>query len=146
MGTAMRCNGTSLLLGFALLVPTTLAGCASGPSVGPCVPVEGKVTLGGKALVGGRVTLVPFEGDTSGPHPEGVIDAQGHYTLNTAGQEGAPLGKYRALVAVSGEDRPQSAVFNPLYGNWRKSPLVVHVTENARPGAYDLPLTPLVRP
>ena len=74
---------------------------------------------------------------------EGAIDAQGLYSLKTAGREGAPLGKYRATLTISGSDKAQNSEFNPIYSHWDKSPLIVPVTDNASAGAYDLKLEPL---
>ena len=65
-----------------------LPGCNSARSVGPCVPVEGKVTLGDKPLAGGMVSFLPLEAEDGVPRSEGVVDAQGRYALKTAGREG----------------------------------------------------------
>jgi hypothetical protein len=124
-----------------VLVSLLLTGCGSGTkSVGPTVPVHGKVMLGAKPLVGGMVTYIPLEG--GGPRPEGEISQQGEYSLKTAGKEGAPAGKYRATLTTSGADKAQDNAFNANYSNWEKSPLLVQVQENAPAGAYDLKLTP----
>jgi hypothetical protein len=141
----MRFSGTLGLVPFILCGMLALAGCGNGRSVGPCVPVQGKVTLGGKPLVGGRVTFVPLEGNASGPRPEGDIDAKGRYSLTTGGKEGAPVGKYRATLTTSGMDKTQDAQFDARYSNWETSPLVIPVTENAPAGAYDLKLKPRER-
>ena len=139
----MKPGSFGVFLGFAVCGLLALTGCSSRRSVGPCVPVQGKVTLGGKPLVGGTVSFIPLEGEADAPRPEGSIDAQGHYTLKTEGKEGAPAGKYRAILTTSGEDKKQDAQFNPQYSHWEKSPLVIQVAENAPPGAYDLKLAPL---
>jgi hypothetical protein len=107
--------------------------------------VQGNVTLGGQPLVGGLVTFIPMNTEGERPRPEGVIDAQGHYSLKTAGKEGAPAGEYRAIVTTSGQDKNQDSRFDPLYSHWQKSPLVLRVAENAPPGTYDLKLTPLTK-
>jgi hypothetical protein len=121
-----------------------LSGCGSGPSAGgTCLPVKGKVTLGGKLLVGGDITFVPLDGAPGRARPEGTVDKSGNYSVKTAGTEGAPAGKYRAVLTVSGEDREQLGQFDPLYSHWEKSPLVVEVKENVPAGAYDLKMTPL---
>jgi hypothetical protein len=104
--------------------------------------VKGRVTLGGKPLVGGMVTFVPQGGPADQARPEGTIDAQGNYSVKTAGTDGAPVGKYRAAVTTSGEDKKQSAQFDPRYSNWEKSPLLVEVKEDPQAGAYDLKLVP----
>jgi hypothetical protein len=140
----MKFLGSAVPLGFCVCGLLALTGCGGNTrATGPLVPVKGKVTLGGKPLVGGAVTFVPAEGAGSGPMPTGDIDSQGLYSLRTGAQEGAPVGKYRAIVTTGGEDKTQEAQFNSVYSSAQKSPLVVEVTENARPGAYDLPLVPL---
>ena len=118
-----------------------LTGCHRN-SAGPCVPVKGKVTLGGKALVGGTVTLIPVEGEGNRPRPGGDIDEQGNYSVKTAGTEGAPVGKYRAIVTTSGLDKKQDSQFNIIYSHWEKSPLHIEVKETPAAGAYDLKLMP----
>jgi hypothetical protein len=123
-----------------------LSGCGNSPSAGgPYLPVKGKVTLGGKPLVGGDVTFVPLDGAPGRARPEGTVDKSGNYSVQTAGAEGAPAGKYRAVLTVSGEDRTQLGQFDPRYSQWEKSPLIVEVKENAPAAAYDLKLDPLKR-
>jgi hypothetical protein len=139
----MRVRGFAGLLGLSACGLLALGGCGEGRSVGPCVPVQGRVTLGGKPLVGGTVSFIPLEGGPDRPRAEGGIDAQGHYSLKTAGKEGAPAGKYRAVVTTSGEDKNQDRQFDPLYSHWAQSPLLVTVAEGAAPGAYDLRMAPL---
>jgi hypothetical protein len=132
-----RCAGGLLLCSLM-----ALAGCSKDNAL-PCIPVQGKVMLGGRPLVGGWVTYVPLAEAAKGPRPEGPIDAQGFYALKTGGREGAPVGKYRATLTISGMDKGQNAEFNPLYSHWDKSPLIVPVAEDAPAGAYDLKLEPL---
>jgi hypothetical protein len=96
--------------------------------------------MGGKPLVGGMVTFIPQGGPGDQARPEGTIDAQGNYSVQTAGADGAPVGKYRAAITPSGEDKKQSAQFDPRYSHWEKSPLLVEVKENPLAGAYDLKL------
>jgi hypothetical protein len=110
--------------------------------VGHCAPVKGTVILGTKPLNGGSITLIAVEGDGQRPRPEGTIDAEGHYTLKTAGSEGAPPGKYRVAITTSGADKAQDSQFNPQYSHWDKSPLTIQVSDNPPPGAYDLKLVP----
>jgi hypothetical protein len=138
----MKFRVTDIALVSCAVGLVALAGCSNGASIGPCVAVEGKVTLGAKPLVGGTVMFVPLERESKGPRPEGEIDAQGLYALKTGGKEGAPPGRYRALVTISGLDKAQNAAFDPLYSHWDKSPLVVPVTEGAAAGTYDLKLKP----
>jgi hypothetical protein len=139
----MRLWSFAGFLGAAACGLVALGGCGKGRSVGPCVPVQGKVTLGGQPLAGGVVELIPLEGGPNLPRPEGRIDAQGGYSLTTAGKGGAPVGRYRVVVTTSGEDKKQESQFNSVYSHPENSPLILPVTEAAAPGAYDLRLTPL---
>jgi hypothetical protein len=133
---AVRTLRNVLLCGLA-----ALAGCSSNSrSVGPCFPVAGKVTLGGVPLIGGTVSFVPLDAEPGTPWPTGTIDSQGAYSLQTSGQEGAPAGKYRAIITTSGEDKNQDERFDSVYSHAENSPLIREVTENAAPGYYDLPL------
>jgi hypothetical protein len=121
-----------------------LAGCGGKSKlqqlgVGPMVPVQGKVTLGGKPLKGGNVFFYP-QGEVKGFAPMGLIDAQGHYTLATSGEAGAPVGKYRATVEPASEDKSQDMQMDVRYASAEHSPLLVEVRENAPAGAYDLKL------
>lgn len=140
----MTPGGGKVLAIVCLLSMLTGCGGSARRAVGPCVLVQGKVTLAGKPLVGGTVTFVPTEeGDR--PRPEGVIDAQGNYAVKTEGRDGAPVGRYRVAVTTGGEDKTQEAKFDSRYSSWDKTPLTVEVTESARPGAYDLKLEPIKR-
>jgi hypothetical protein len=131
-----------VLLVCGAIVP---GGCGKRLSVGPCLPVQGNVTLGGQPLVGGQVMFIPLNVEGERPRPEGVIDAQGHYSLKTVGKEGAPAGEYRAIITTSGQDKNQDSRFDPTYSHWEKSPLEVRVAENSPPGTYDLKLRPLTK-
>ena len=121
-----------------------LAGCGGKSAlqslgVGPMVSVQGKVTLGGKPLMGGNVFFYP-EGEVKGFVPQGLIDAQGHYSLATSGEAGAPVGKYRATVEPASDDKAQDMLVDVRYTSWVNSPLLIEVRENAPAGAYDLKL------
>jgi hypothetical protein len=137
----MRCR---LALFFFAWGAAALASCA-GRWGGSYVPVRGKVTLGDRPLVGGTVTFVLLDGDAKAPRPEGDIDSQGLYSLKTAGKEGAPPGKYRAILTTSGEDKRQDTLFDPRYSHEERSPLEIEVREDAPAGQYDLKLQPLRR-
>jgi hypothetical protein len=109
------------------------------------VPVEGKVTLGGKRLVGGTISFIPLEGEPNAPRPEGIIDDRGNYSLKTAGKDGAPAGEYRVIVTTSGADKTQDEVFDSRYSHTENSPLKREVTESAPAGTYDIELVPVRR-
>jgi hypothetical protein len=137
----MKVSGFGVLLSFSACAAAALAGCGDR-RVGACLPVQGKVTLGGRPLVGGTVSFIPLDGDVSRPRSEGNVDAQGNYSLKTAGKQGAPAGKYRVILTTSGEDKNQDTLFNPVYSHTEKSPLEKQVAQDAAPGAYDLDLVP----
>jgi hypothetical protein len=124
--------------GFSLLL-LILAGC--GPSLGPMVPVTGKVLFNGTPLPDGEVKFVPIERDVKDFVASGPIEADGTYTLSTNGKPGAPLGKYRVVV-TPGDNRKAWLHVGTVYSNDKKSPLEVEVVENKPAGGYDLNLLP----
>jgi hypothetical protein len=78
----------------------------------------------------------------------GKIDANGQYTIRTAGKEGAPVGKYKVTVlylpkdpAVIGKKGLPTVPFNKKFADPRMTTLKIEVTETPSPGAYDLKLT-----
>lgn len=127
---------------LAALVP--LAGCDNRTGlqklgVGNLVPVQGKVTLAGKPLRGGTVFFYP-QGEVTGFVAQGNLDADGNYSLATSGEDGAPLGKYRATVEPASDDRAQDLLVDSRYSSHTHSPLIVEVKAGAPAGAYDLKL------
>lgn len=135
--------GTLTVIG---LVGTVLvaAGCDSRSNlqklnVGPMAPVQGKVTLAGKPLLGGNVFFYP-DGEEQKFVPSGLIDEKGNYTVNTSGEAGVPVGKYRVTVEPSSEDKNQDMMMDVKYSSSTNTPLTVTVTENPKPGQYDLKL------
>jgi hypothetical protein len=128
--------------GGALVAVLGCGGDSKLDALGPLVPVQGKVTLGGQPLVGGRLELYPALGDPNVARFQGTIDAQGNYFIETNGKEGAPAGKYRAAVWTGGDDKNQESQFDSIYSHWEKTPLVIVVTENALAGQYDLKIKP----
>jgi hypothetical protein len=133
----MNLHRTLAYLGFCVIAAT---GCDNRPAVGTCVPVQGKVTLGANPLNGGMVSFIPLDGPPNAVRPEGDIDEQGNYSLKTAGKDGAPPGKYRAIVTTSGNDKRQDNSFDSTYSHTDNSPLEYDVIENAPAGAYDIKL------
>lgn len=105
---------------------------------GPRIPVQGKVTLAGKPLLGGNVTFYSLDHDVNQLQPYGIIDEQGNYSLSSYQEQGAPAGKYRVTVDPGSDDKKMDTAVDAVYSNWEKSPLIVTVLENAPPGAYDL--------
>ena len=135
----MKVCWRAVILVFALGCQALLPGCGGR---GPLVPVRGQVTLAEKPLVGGILTFIPLEKQSGELRPDAEMDAEGNYSLKTGGREGAPVGKYRATLTISGKDQTQSAQFDPVYSQWEKSLLLVEIVDNAPPGAYDLKLLP----
>jgi len=89
--TAMRWLAWSLVL---------LGGCSSAPPGPPLVPVEGIVTLDGKALAGANVMLVP-RGETRGDKAfYAKTDAAGKFLAASADgrQKGAAVGNYQVVI------------------------------------------------
>lgn len=140
MGMQIGKIAAMALIGTALAT----AGCDKRSNlqklgVGPMVPVQGKVTLAGKPLLGGNVFFYP-EGETQAYVPSGLIDTKGNYTVNTSGEAGVPVGKYRVTVDPSSEDKNQDMTMDLKYASSTNSPLTLNVTENPTPGQYDLKL------
>jgi hypothetical protein len=133
---------------FALGGLVLLSGCGDGSS--KLVPVSGKVTINGKPLTSGWVSLRPdkSKGNTFGGEPMGEVNAQGEYTIQTNGQPGAPLGAYKVVVSSTGattEDNTKvkaQSLVNPTYLHPDITPLKIEVVETATAGAYDLKLSP----
>jgi hypothetical protein len=131
-------KGIGLLVCFGWL--PILAGCG-GPSLGPMVPVQGKVTFNGTPLPDGDVQFVPLDENAKAPIASGNIEADGSYTLSTNGKPGAHVGKYRAVVNP-GENKKAWLHVGAIYSNDKKSPLEIEVVENKPAGGYDLKLLP----
>jgi len=104
------------------------------------IPVQGKVTLGGKPLGGGIVYLYPPEGEERAYVPLGFIDPQGNYSVTTSGEKekGAPAGKYKVTVEPGSGDKSMDLAVDPKYQSQKRTPFVFEVRENAPAGAYDL--------
>jgi len=140
-------SGFGLLACVGGLFP--LAGCSGNKplpaELGPLVPVQGKVTVAGKPLRGGNVNFFPLEHDVAKCQPQGLIDAEGRYTVSSYGQKGAPAGKYRVTVDPASDDKDLDVLVDARYMNWEKSPVIVTVQENAPSGAYDLKLNVTAR-
>jgi hypothetical protein len=135
------------LIGLAVLTSVCLLpGC--GESLPPLYPVSGKITLDSKPFTQGEVSF----------HPDGIklpngiliggkIDANGQYTIRTAGKEGAPAGDYKVTILYLPKDPPAtgkktlpSVPFNSKFADPKKTPLKIKVSETPSPGAYDLKL------
>lgn len=71
-----------------------VVGCSSAERLWPAA---GRVTFtDGRPVAGGVIECRPATG--SGPAARGAIDAEGGFTLATAGRDGVRAGRYRAVV------------------------------------------------
>src|ERR1700743_2900379 len=75
-----------MFLATALLACAVSHGCGHGLAT-----VQGKVTLDGKVLEGGNVTLYPVG---PGPLSYSGIESDGSYRIRTASRQGVLPGKY----------------------------------------------------
>lgn len=91
-----------------LLLLMLCLGC--GTSEYTFAPVAGRVTLDGEPVPNARITFEPLaevEGEKPGPWSVAAADAQGHFTMNTAGgPSGAVVGRHlvRISTRVEAED------------------------------------------
>lgn len=134
----------ALLVAMLLLVAT---GC--GPSTALHFPVAGKVTVGDKPLVAGRVVFAPdkSKGNTSTLEASGDVAADGSYQVATAEGAGAPAGWYKIAVFArkpSPPDKMEPVVWlaDMKYADASQSGLAAEVKPDAPSGAYDLQLEP----
>jgi hypothetical protein len=123
----------------------SVSGCGKGD--GKLMPVQGQVKFGDAPLTTGVVIFRPdaSKGNTSQHEPRGQIDAEGHYTLKTAQQEGAAPGWYKVGIIAAQQSTdannpyalPKSLI-PTIYNDPEKSRLALEVVEKPSPGAYDL--------
>src|SRR5271154_4893534 len=120
--------GYAAAAGLCVMVLAGWGSDASSP--GPLVPVEGKVMMNGRPITDGYIIYFPDHEDKSRPSPQGKIEEDGSYRLTTRGENGAPIGKYRAYIRTGANRELQQAI-DSKYLNERQSPLEIEVTENA---------------
>jgi hypothetical protein len=140
-----------VLLGSGLVL-----GC--GKKDASMAPVTGKVTVDGKPLTSGSVSLIPDvpmgnEGAQEASKLQtsalsgGEIKSDGTYKIYTGGKEGAPLGKYKVRVVPpitepkdkEGKETPDIG-FKKEYTDANKTPLHYEVVGSPEAGRYDLNL------
>ena len=137
-------RGFALVLFFTCLLPL---GCSNEPALPPLAPVKGKVTVDGKALTAGNVTLHPINLDKAAKaNSAGQIDASGNFEIFTGGKPGAPLNKYKiqvtpAMVPAEGGKGGMSSPFDSKYRDEKKTTLEFEVVDSPSEGRYDLKLT-----
>ncbi len=129
---------------FLLLV---VIGCNGKPR-DVLYPVRGKITLDGKPLPRGSVSLRP-ETHEAGHQPTGMIEPAGEYVVYTNRRAGASPGSYKVVVfateAAAGAGGaahpglPQSLV--PVrYNRPEETPLRLEVVAEPAAGVYNLEL------
>lgn len=120
------------------------SGCTS-EKLPPLYPVEGTVTVDGKPLKSGHVSLTT----SSTEHKIGLstseIGEDGSYVIYTSDKEGAPLGKYKVTVTpqtmmTPGTDPKAMTTISRVYSDATQTPLTIEVVEHPSAGAYDLKL------
>jgi hypothetical protein len=122
-----------------------VAGCGIGGGE-KLAPVAGKVTVDGKLLTTGTVSLRPdgSQGNKSQHQPNGAIDAEGNYELLVPpAKKGAPLGWYKVVVFAYDDPqpgKPLKSFIDMKYSDEKTTPLRFEVIENPEPGRYDLKL------
>jgi hypothetical protein len=136
----MRLRKSTAHGGVLSLVVAVIAGCGKddqGPKIEkqPTVPVTGIVTYKGRPLGNASVVLYSLDSKTA---PYGKSDAAGTFMLSTYGsQDGAPPGKYKVTVAVSGVKEIEPGVLEDEPPGGFKSPIPV---KYANPQTTDLPV------
>jgi hypothetical protein len=90
-------NRQIVLLGLALAMPLSLAGCGGGAGDVKLVKAGGVVTYLGNPLGNATVTFLPDKG----PIALGTTDKDGKFTLSTGSSPGVVVGKCRVSVAVN---------------------------------------------
>lgn len=142
--SVVRCQ---LVIALAWL--SSIVGCDEGSRVGETVPVAGKVTMNGKPLTTGSVAYYPGSVAKSEEMlvPGSAIDSEGNYKLFIEGKEGAPVGNYKVVVTASTPSNPKDeysspkSLVNARYTQPETTPLLIEVSADAPPGAYDLQVT-----
>lgn len=143
-GSGLRAKSAASSVVVGLLLG--ILGC--GGTDNGFAAVTGMVTLDGVPLPRGTVTLRPVGGNPTAHHPTGVIASDGRYTIYTAGQAGAPVGRYRVLVFANEELERANNVHPAMprsmvpdrYRNADSTPLAIDVVASPAAGAYDIEL------
>jgi hypothetical protein len=135
-----------------------LIGCSGSGKTVSLVPASGKVTVDGKALTAGTVTLHPdsSKGNNEKYSPTGQIDQSGNFKLTTDGRDGAPVGWYKVSVTqgmsmsmpsdLGVATDPTKALgnkasFNSKYQNADSSGISLEVVATPPAGGYEIKLT-----
>jgi hypothetical protein len=100
------------------------SGCGNQPKL---VPVFGKVTHKGNALVGGSLWFHPADGNPyQGERPSGQLQLDGTFTARSFPHgEGMPPGKYKVTLSPDLAGR----IGAPQYGDATKTPWSIEVPD-----------------
>lgn len=103
-----------------------LSGC-SGETQPPMVPVNGKVTMDGKAITGGAVYLHPDASNSfQDDKPSGQLQLDGSFTIRTFPfGDGVPPGRYKVTLVPELASR----IGHPEYGQLESTPWQISVPE-----------------
>lgn len=123
----------------------SLVGCTeSKPS--DLVPVTGRVTLDGRPLTSGSISLRADAGETW-HQPTGVISGNdGEFVVYTNGRPGAPPGQYRVIVFASEPASDRNGAAHPglprslvpkRYNDPKSTPLRLTVAPPPAPTHHD---------
>jgi hypothetical protein len=153
----VRSKGTELvafaserrLMGLAFVTCIAILGTGCRPAGEPLLPVSGRITLDGRPLPRGSVTLRSEPTGATWHQPTGTIDKPGEYVVYTNGRPGAPAGSYRVTVfatetttAADGTAHPglPKSLIPLRYNQPEQSPLRLTVATKPPPNGYDLEL------
>lgn len=134
-----------------------MSACSSDGKV-KVYPVKGRITYGGKPMVGGGgISFVPLS-DQAGKTAGGIVKADGTYELGTYGEnDGSMAGEFRVVLfqetakeperVPDGQAPPPAAASEVpaadrvplLYANDRESPLKAKVEAKPNEINFDLP-------
>lgn len=141
--TVVGCRLRVVFVSLALCV-----GCAPAPQE-VLHPVKGRITLDGKPLPRGTVTLRPESTSVTWHQPTGVIEPPGEYVVYTNGRNGAPPGQYQVVVFATeaatssdGAARPglPKSLVPPRYNDSKQTPLRLQVVAQPTSNSYTLEL------
>lgn len=119
------------------------SGCGKR-DLGPRAPVKGKITVAGEPLTTGQVVFILMPPDPQNEKFERVqsladIQEDGSYEMRP--EDGVVLGRHKVTVFINKKLVPSNkAPFASKYSKRKESDLIVEVTRNPQPGAYDLNL------
>lgn len=122
---------------FLLSLAVVTVGCKGRPpgqvEKQPTVPVTGMVTYKGRGVPNASVVFLAVDGKVAS---RGSTDGAGLFTLSSFGQQdGAPLGRYKVIVASSGVKEVEPGVLAPEPEGGFKSPVP---TKYANPNTTDI--------